>query len=49
MLYGWGSLAPVFIQRSMVLLLKDLEAAAKGDLDMDYIQRLAKVYLSRSF
>ena len=49
MLYGWGTLTPWFIQRSMVLLLKDLEAAKKGDLDVDYIQRLAKVYLSRSF
>jgi len=49
MLYGWGTVAPWFIQRSMTLLLKDLEAASKGELDIDYIQRCAKVYLSRSF
>ena len=39
MLYGWGTVMPWFIQRSMVLLMKDLDAAAKGDLDIGYIGR----------
>ena len=49
MLYGWGLVTPMFIQRGMALLLKDIEAAAKGDLDISYIERLANVYLSGSF
>jgi len=42
MLYGWGALTPTFIQRGMALLLKDIEAASKGDLDLDYIQTLPR-------
>ena len=41
MLYGWGTIFPKFVQRAMVLLLTDLDAAAKGELDIDQIQRLA--------
>ena len=48
MLYGWGFVYPSFIQKAAALLLQDIQAAGRGELDLTVIERLANVYLSRS-
>lgn len=49
MLYGWGFVYPSFIQKAAAMLLQDIQAAGRGELDLREIERLANVYLSRSF
>ena len=49
MLYGWGKIAPSFIGIAMRYLREDLEAASRGELDMEYIGRLAGSILASQF
>jgi hypothetical protein len=39
---SWGLLTPSVVQHAMLLLLGDLEAASRGDLDMSLIKNLSK-------